>query len=697
MKKLFLTLAGLLFASSAVAGFVTHRGGTFSAYIPQSLTYFAQVNAAGQSLTTAQKINIDTLVRSLVYSGVYSELDALYLLNAPTAAIGKINVIGSTFNGGSATLTVAGAGPTCVANTGCTSASTSNYYSSNFDPTVTTPVQPQFTGANSTMFFFVPTVNGVSGTTSYGGIASNTRIANNPTGPNIYAQSNGVGGYSGNVTFTGGLTTYAQNAGNIRYYTNGKYLGTAAGTNTLNSGNAALLRASGLGAGVDVLGAAGWGAIPATNEQDDVVNLTWALTNYNNACCSSVPAVAPNYISTFAPITSNTLNHPQLAASITRLADGRLYVIWNQKTGGTPNGVINQISSSSNGASGSWDTSTLGTGTVGGGFSSIDVNVFYVSTLPDGSLLGIGDYTPSVNNQVAFTARATVTPNGAVTWGSLTPIVGGPCGASLGTCKPNGPITILQNGTCVASAYDGSFNIYLFTAPGGCLSGTISWTVTTVVQAAQNTQNGGAAWTDVSVQNSNPGTACPNTGGNSGYDQWSEPAMTQLPNGNVVLIIRNSPSNGGNYCRLGTGNYDGTGLYEVDFDANLNVTSGTFGGYATPYKIVAQQLPGNPSITASPSGTLVVFGRFDGPIGYVFSTSGGGAGGWTTVSGLLVPPNQLLNYKWGSAAAPDFAYGQVIWDSVSGGALFATMLGDEPQGVESSLHWGGNFMSLTMP
>ena len=173
--------------------------------------------------------------------------------------------------------------------------------------------------------------------------------------------------------------------------------------------------------------------------------------------------------------------------------------------------------------------------------------------------------------------------------------------------------------------------------------------------------------------------------------------MTQLPNGNVVLIIRNSPTNGGNYCRRGTGNYDGTGLYEVDFDSNLNVTSGTFGGYATPYKIVAQQIPGNPSVAAAPSGTLVVFGRFDGPIGYIFSTSGGGLGGWTTVSGLLVPPNQLWNYKWGAGAAPDFAYGQVIWDSVSGGALFATMLGDEPQGVETSLHWGGKFMSLIMP
>ena len=51
----------------------------------------------------------------------------------------------------------------------------------------------------------------------------------------------------------------------------------------------------------------------------------------------------------------------------------------------------------------------------------------------------------------------------------------------------------------------------------------------------------------------------------------------------------------------------------------------------------------------------------------------------------------------GAGAAPDFAYGQVIWDSVSGGALFATMLGDEPQGVETSLHWGGKFMSLIMP
>ena len=530
MKKLFLTLSALLFASSAVAGFSVYRGGTFSSYIPQSLAYFAQINAAGQSLTPPQKANVDTLIRSLVYSGVYSELDALYLLNAPTAAIGRINVIGPTFNGGSATLTIGGAGPTCVANTGCTSASTSNYYSSNFDPTVTTPVQPQFTGALSTMFFFVPTVNGVSGTTSYGGIAANTRVANNPTGPNIFSQSNGVGTYSGTVSFTGGLTTYAQNVGNINYYTNGKYLGTTSGTNTLNSGNAALLKASGFGAGVDVLGAGGWGAIPAANEQNDVVNLTWALTNYNNACCSSIPAVAPNYISTFAPITSNALGQPQLAATITRLADGRLYVIWNQKTGGVPNGVVNQISSSSNGKSGSWDTSTLGTGIAGGGFTGVDVNVVYVSTLPDGSLLGIGDYTPSLNNQVAFYARATVATNGAVTWGSLTPIVGGPCGATLGTCKPNGPITILKNGTCVAPAYDSSFNIYLFTATGGCLSGAISWTVTTVVQAASVTQNGGLAWTDVSVQNSNPGTACPVTGGNSGYDSWSEPAMTQLPN-----------------------------------------------------------------------------------------------------------------------------------------------------------------------
>lgn len=187
------------------------------AYAAESLTYFAAMSVQPDSTRKGQ---LNTLIAALKTAGVWTKLDALYIMAAHDAQAARVNAIDPA-----SVATVSGA-QVFTADRGYAGDGTASYINTGFNPT--TAVSPKYTRDDAHMGLWTNTA-----VTSSGGDMGITAYA--IVAPNVfgnarwYANLNAVISASNSPAATGHYVWTRRASNACEYYRNGVSMTTSAG------------------------------------------------------------------------------------------------------------------------------------------------------------------------------------------------------------------------------------------------------------------------------------------------------------------------------------------------------------------------------------------------------------------------------------------------------------------------------------
>jgi hypothetical protein len=689
----------LLGAALSADARVTRAGGVY--FHPNTQAFFARLATPPD---TATAIAYDNFISSLTKSGIWSKFDALYVFAAPDTATANTNLISSAF-----TLSQTGT-MTFTPYQGYTSVSGTNYLSGGFNPAAGSY---HFSLNSSSMVAVLNSLQaGNNNILSIGG--NNRFLTNGANGMQIAANTTSAAfpiGVSASFSFVGDCPPCLTISSQVGTAAQAWYNGQLAQAWTIVQPSALTTGPDQITAVADLTSMVGWGA---AFTQSDNMNFYAATKQFFSDLNGTTPPIRYGYASNIVPWATN---QKAINPTILRVSDGRIICFWeNFPLAGGSTTVWYSVS----GDGGyTWSTPTQIVWSIGGGTVGIIGNFAPVMNPATGKILIAGNFYSGVwivsfwfeLPPSAIPETGAGTGGGAAAWGPLNipsgsqsvatgasginaqnffPLGGtsttNPCGyvANTTRCATQGRILISKSGMWGIMMYQTTVNsgtAYLFTSSD---QGT-TWTSTVLAQGNLQPWTGFAYYKNKTVIGKcNPANGVYGTAD----DLWNEADMAQLPNGNIVGIIRNS-GRGAASC----GQH--TGLWEIDMDQNFNpissaVTVGSDGAnYTTPfYQILQQDIPGDPTVAASPKGALFIGQRYP-RIGWMYSLTGGGAGNWSPATSGCTAPITCVNmadmYKYNMGhPGGSYEYGEVAYDGVSNQFLWAMSIGNSYGGNEGT-------------
>lgn len=512
-------------------------------YSPEAQAFFDRL---ATDPTPARKAIYNTFIQALVYAGVWTKLDAMYLFAAADSATARTNLISASYG-----CTITGS-PTFVADAGFTGTNAQTaYLESGYD---ISSAGGNYARNNSSLFVWK----------SADGAADNGGLTGTPDGTNyvfprdsddkFYSSSNNCGGNSGpgygSALGLLGTSNYDSSHGfsilnGIPMIPNTGSTATPTPGQTLR-----FLATNGTGTSSQVaIGAFGSTLLTATASAD-IRNLYAASTNYLTSIAGGTSAPTLGFSS---DIIHDGANNAQ--PGLCRLQDGRLFCCYSIGNGtGQHDSSLVYRTSTDNGKTWSGTTSFV---TPAAAHTEVDGAV---SVLANGKI--IVSWMTEANDESTFQAKVilgTVAADLSISWGS--PItVGTTTEATASNVKE------LANGQLMLGTYDASGNVYVrFSLDSGATwgarvnvfatpSGTLTCSESRYIQLSNGNilgflRNDGSLNGYYTVTSTDSGAtwSAPTqifTGVQAAAPAWPDPVL--LPSGHIFFIGRFTNAGGSN-------------------------------------------------------------------------------------------------------------------------------------------------------
>ena len=586
-------------------------------------------------------------INQLVFAGVWSTQDAIYLFANTNDANALTNLVSSSYtatrsNGGFSTSSAG------------YSLTTANYINTNFNPS--TVVGTNFTQNSASIAVYSNTGAPASGSQILVGqlsVAQNTRMFLNQTGGNgqCFAGLNtGAGGGYCTNAWALPLTPFfimdrnaASGAGSFNVYTDGAIVyspNTASGA-MLNANlligcsNTTASCAATTGAVV------GLAALGGNMTDAQAINFGFAFKNYYYVIGNTAPATWPTEYYTISGVRGSLT--AGVAPYITRLPNGNLYALWNDTPVGSSAGIKQQTSSTY----GTWGTATVpqvngvslnptawsasvdaGTTQMGGAVATtIGSNIWLVVKTVVGSVYK------------AWIAKGSIV-GGVPTWSSApSALCAGGFNGNADGCQAYGIMLQLVGGNLAqvvypanAGAFPGTYLMISSDATGQ------SFTSPTQVRIADTTSSF-----------------------YSSGDVYSETACVVLQGSGLLdCVVRIDNSTTGSrtgYWEIFSTDNTGTAFNSATWTQIYQAAGAT---PQCPSGTVVS-CPGGHTLVQAPSGNLFMLGRFNQP-NSIAGSSSHQTGYVTKVSGVWVSTPLMLLSINPSASYGSYGYSNCIYD-----------------------------------